>query len=75
MVGRKEERGARNKDLLARMRAPPIKAQIFAEIDFEISDAIRLAAAANFAALLGLLRSAESEIPRLRQRPEFKYKP
>ena len=39
------ERDVRNKALIARLGAPPTKAQILAELDLEISDAIDLALA------------------------------
>jgi hypothetical protein len=72
MADREKDRAARNKVLIARMSAPPTKAQIFAEIDLEISDAINLAVAADVPALLRLLRTAKAEVAELRGRPEFK---
>lgn len=48
MADREEKRTARNRNLFTRMAATPTKAQILAEIDLEISDAINLAAAADF---------------------------
>jgi hypothetical protein len=61
-----EKRTARNRNLFTRMGATPTKAQILAEIDLEISDAINLAAAADFPALLRLLRTAKAEVVELR---------
>jgi hypothetical protein len=61
MADREEKRTARNRNLFTRMAATPTKAQILAEIDLEISDAINLAAAADFPALLRLLRTAKAE--------------
>jgi hypothetical protein len=46
------ERTAWNRALLAQMGAPPTKAQVLTEIDFEIGDAIQLAAASNFPTLV-----------------------
>jgi hypothetical protein len=75
MANREEKRTARNRDLLARMSVPPTRAQILAEIDLDISDAIRLAVAADLPTLLRLLRTAKSEVVELRGRAEFKDKP
>jgi hypothetical protein len=74
MADRRNERAARNRDLIARMSAAPTKAQILAELDLEINDAIRLAVAADFPALVRVLRSAKVQVVELRERPEFKDK-
>jgi hypothetical protein len=62
-----EKRTARNRDLLARLGAPPTNAQILAEIDREISDALHIATAADLQSLMRLLRMAKLEVTRLRQ--------
>jgi hypothetical protein len=67
------ERDARNNALIARLRAPPTKAQILAELDLEISDAIDLALAANLRGVAHLLRMAKLEVDQV-QRREFKDK-
>jgi hypothetical protein len=54
------------------MGAPPTKAQVLTEIDFEIGDAIQLAATSNFPTLVRLLRMAQLEVAQLRRRPELK---
>jgi hypothetical protein len=56
------------------MGAPPTKAQVLTEIDFEIGDAIQLAATSNFPTLVRLLRMAQLEVAQLRRRPELKDK-
>jgi|HubBroStandDraft_1064217.scaffolds.fasta_scaffold886652_2 hypothetical protein len=48
MADGEKERTARNRALLSRMGAPPTKAQVLTEIDFEIGDAIQLAASPIF---------------------------
>jgi hypothetical protein len=63
---------ARNRALLSRMGAPPTKAQVLTEIDFEIGDAIQLAATSNFPTLVRLLRMAQLEVAKLQRRPELK---
>jgi hypothetical protein len=72
MADGENERTARNRALLARMGAPPTKAQVLTEIDFEIGDAIQLAATSNFPTLVRLLRMAQLEVAQLRRRPELK---
>jgi hypothetical protein len=62
------ERGAHNKALIARLGAPPTKAQILAEIDLEISDAIGLATAANLRGVTHLLRMAKLEVAQIQRR-------
>jgi hypothetical protein len=47
VADRKEERAARNRDLVAGMGASPTRAQILADFDFEIGDALQLAVAAK----------------------------
>jgi hypothetical protein len=69
------ERTARNKALLSRMGAPPTKAEVLAEIDLEIRDAIQLAAASDFPTLVRLLQMAQLEVGQIRRRTEFKDKP
>jgi hypothetical protein len=66
------ERTAWNRALLAQMGAPPTRAQVLTEIDFEIGDAIQLAAASNFPTLVRLLRMAQLEVGQIRRRPELK---
>jgi hypothetical protein len=66
-----KERAERNKDLVARMCAPPTRAQILAEIDLEIGDAIHLAAAANFPSVVRLLRMAKFEVAQVKQRRDI----
>lgn len=68
MTDREEERAAR----IARMAAAPTKAQILAELDFEISDALHLSTTANLPSMVRWLRMAKLEVTRLRQRPEYK---
>ena len=65
------EKDARNNALLARLGAPPTKAQILAELALEISDAIDLALAANLRGVAHLLRMAKLEVEQV-QRREFK---
>jgi hypothetical protein len=72
MADGENERTTRNRALLARMGAPPTKAQVLTEIDFEIGDAIQLAATSNFPTLVRLLRMAQLEVAQLRRRPELK---
>jgi hypothetical protein len=72
MADGENERTARNRALLARMGAPPTKAQVLTEFDFEIGDAIQLAATSNFPTLVRLLRMAQLEVAQLRRRPELK---
>jgi hypothetical protein len=72
MADGENERTARNRALLARMGAPPTKAQVLTEIDFEIGDAIQLAATSNFPTLVRPLRMAQLEVAQLRRRPELK---
>jgi hypothetical protein len=67
------ERDVRNKALIARLGAPPTKAQILAELDLEISDAIDLALAANLRGVAHLLRMAKLEVEQV-QRRELKDK-
>ncbi len=67
------ERDARNNALIARLRAPPTKAQILGELDLEISDAIDLALAANLRGVAHLLRMAKLEVDQV-QRRELKDK-
>jgi hypothetical protein len=67
------ERDARNKALIARLAAPPTKAQILAELALEISDAIDLALAANLRGVAHLLRMAKLEVDQV-QRREIKDK-
>jgi hypothetical protein len=74
MADGEKERTARNRALLSRMGAPPTKAQVLTEIDFEIGDAIQLAATSNFPTLVRLLRMAQLEVAQLRRRPELKDK-
>jgi hypothetical protein len=68
------ERGTRNKALIARLGAPPTKAQIRAEIDLEISDVITLAVAADMRGVAHLLRMAKLEVAHI-QRRELRDKP
>jgi hypothetical protein len=70
MTNREKERAARNRDILARMGAPPTPAQVLAEIDLEIGDLIQLAAASGFPTLVHLLRMAQLEVGKLRRRPD-----
>jgi hypothetical protein len=72
MADGENERTARNRALLSRMGAPPTKAQVLTEIDFEIGDAIQLAATSNFPTLVRLLRMAQLEVAKLQRRPELK---
>jgi hypothetical protein len=74
MADGEKERTARNRALLARMGAGPTKAQVLTEIDLEISDAINLAAAADFPTLVRLLRMAKLEAVQIRRRSELKDK-
>jgi hypothetical protein len=74
MADGENERTARNRALLSLMGAPPTKAQVLTEIDFEIGDAIQLAATSNFPTLVRLLRMAQLEVAQLRRRPELKDK-
>jgi hypothetical protein len=72
MTDRDKERAARNRDLLARMGAPPTQVQVLAEIDLEITDLILLAAASDFPTLVRLLRMAQLEVGQLWRRPDVK---
>jgi hypothetical protein len=74
MADGENERTARNRALLSRMGAPPTEAQVLTEIDFEIGNAIQLAATSNFPTLVRLLRMAQLEVAQLRRRPELKDK-
>jgi hypothetical protein len=74
MTEGERDRTARNRALLARMGAPPTKAQVLSEIDLEISDAINLAVAADFPTLVRLLRMAQLETAQIRRPSEFKDK-
>jgi hypothetical protein len=65
MADRERERAAR----IARMAATPVKPQFLAELDLEITDAIRLAIAGEFQVLLRLLLTAKAEVVELRGRP------
>jgi hypothetical protein len=67
MSDREQERSARNRDLIARLSAPPTEAQILAEIDLEISDALDHAVAADIRSLVPLLRMTKLEVSRLRK--------
>jgi hypothetical protein len=67
-----QERSARNKALIARMAAAPTEAQILAELDLEISDAIDCAVAADLRGVVRLLRMAKLEVSRVRQRHKDK---
>jgi hypothetical protein len=75
MADGEKERAARNRALLARMGAPPTKAQVLSELDLEISDAINLAVAADLPTLVRLLRMAKLEVVQIRRRREFKDEP
>jgi hypothetical protein len=75
MADGEKERTARNRALLARMGAPPTKAQVLSELDLEISDAINLAVAADLPTLVRLLRMAKLEVVQIRRRREFKDEP
>jgi hypothetical protein len=66
MAYREKDRAARNRDLIARLGAAPTRAQVLAELDFEIGDTLQLAAAADFPTLVRLLRMAKLE-----DRPRF----
>jgi hypothetical protein len=68
MADREEDRTARNKALIARLGAPPAKAQILAELDLEISGAIDLALAANLRGVAHLLRMAKLEVEQVQRR-------
>jgi hypothetical protein len=74
MADGEEDRTARNKALLARMGAPPTRAQVLAEIELEISDATNLAMAVDFPTLVRLLRMANLEVAQIRRRSELKDK-
>jgi hypothetical protein len=74
MADDKKERTARNRALLARMGAPPTKAQVLTELDLEINDATNLAVAADLPTLVRLLRMAKLELDQIRRRSEFKDK-
>jgi hypothetical protein len=67
-----EGRTARNRALLARMGAPPTKAEVLTEIDLEISGAINLAVAADLPTLVRLLQMAKHEVFQIRRRREPK---
>jgi hypothetical protein len=75
MADGENERTARNRALLARMGAPPTKAQVLSELDLEISDAINLVVAADLPTLVRLLRMAKLEVVQIRRRREFKDEP
>jgi hypothetical protein len=68
------ERTAQGRDLIARMSATPTTAQILAEIDLEISDALQLAMATDLRSLVPLLRLAKLEVLQLQRRQELKGK-
>jgi hypothetical protein len=70
MADREKERAARNKNLMARMCVAPTKAQILAELDREICDAINSAVAVDLHALAGLLRMARIDMSPFQQRGE-----
>jgi hypothetical protein len=74
MADREKDRAARNRDLIARMGAPPTRAQILAELDFEIGDALQLAIAADLQSLVRLLRMAKLEVSEIQRRADFKDK-
>jgi hypothetical protein len=74
MADGEEERTARNKALLARMGAPPTRAQVLTEIDLEIGGAINLAMAGDFPTLVRLLRMANLEVAQIRRRSELEGK-
>jgi hypothetical protein len=67
VADRKEERAARNRDLVAGMGASPTRAQILADFDFEIGDALQLAVAANLQSLVRLLQMAKLEMSHQRR--------
>jgi hypothetical protein len=69
------ERDARNNALLARLGSPPTKAQILAELDLEIIDAIDLALAANLRGVAHLLRMAKLEVEQVQRRSELNERP
>jgi hypothetical protein len=72
MPDHEQDRSARNRALIAGMATPPTKAQILAELDFEIDEALKLVTAADLPTLVRVLRSAKLEVSRLRQRAEYK---
>jgi hypothetical protein len=75
MADGEKERTARNWALLARMEAPPTKAQVLTELDLEISDAINLAVTADLPTLVRLLRMAKLEVVQIQRRSELKDNP
>ncbi len=62
MADDENERAERNKNLIARLIAPPTTAQVMAEIDLEIGDALELAVSAKLPTLVRLLRIAKLEV-------------
>jgi hypothetical protein len=72
MANGERERAARNRDLLARLAAPPTKAQVLAELDLEISGATELAVALDFRPVVRLLRMAKQEVSLLRRQRDTK---
>jgi hypothetical protein len=74
MSDREKDRAARNRDLIARMGAAPTRAQVLAELDFEIGDALQLAIAADLQSLVRLLQLAKLEVCQIQRRADFKDK-
>jgi hypothetical protein len=74
VAGGEIERTARGRDLIDRMSATPTTAQILAEIDLEVSDALDLAMATDLQSLVPLLRLAKLEVLQLQRRQELKGK-
>jgi hypothetical protein len=70
----KKERANRNKDLIARMGAPPTTAQVLDEIDLEIGDALAFAVAANFPSVVRLLRMTKLELAQIKGQRALKGK-
>jgi hypothetical protein len=67
MADREKEGAARNRDFIAQMAAPPTQAQLLAELQLEITDAVQLAVALNFPSVVRLLQMAKLEVNLLRQ--------
>jgi hypothetical protein len=64
-----KQRDARNRALIDRMEAPPTREQVLDLIELEIVEAMRLANAADFPALMRALWMVRTELWKLRQLP------
>jgi hypothetical protein len=74
MADRDRERFERNQNLIARMAAPPTRAQLLAQLDEELNEAIDLAVRLNERTTARGLRMVRLELCQIRRREDLKNK-